>query len=206
MSLFTPADKAHLLSADFRRALNGHQPFDRFARHFDRVRGGDDLSQILYVDLKTYLVNDILVKVDRMAMANSLEVRSPLLDHKVIEFAATVPWNLKYRGSTSKYLLKRYLERRVPASVIHRPKMGFSIPLADWLRGELRDMAWDLLLSPRATSRGYLAPDRVRRLWDAHQRKVRDHAHHLWALMMLELWQRQFMDQTPAAGPPGVRR
>src|SRR5207247_9028597 len=138
MSLFTPADKAHLLSADFRRALNGYQPFDRFARHFDRVRGDDDLSQILYVDLKTYLVNDILVKVDRMAMANSLEVRSPLLDHKVIEFAATVPWNLKYRGSTSKYLLKRYLEPKLPAELLHRRTQGFAIPLRQCPRTDLR--------------------------------------------------------------------
>ncbi len=197
MSLFTPADKRALLTEDFRGALNGYDPFALFERHFERVRGFDHLSRILYVDLKAYLANDILVKVDRMAMANSLEVRSPLLDHKVIEFAASVPSTMKYRGTTSKYLLKRYLEGRVPLSVVHRPKMGFSIPLADWLRGDLREIAQDLLLSDRATARGYFVPNHVRCLWDSHQRRVRDHSHQLWALMMLELWHRVFVDQTP---------
>jgi asparagine synthase (glutamine-hydrolysing) len=203
MSLFTPEDKSHLCTAEFRQALEGHEPFDAFGRHFERVPDLDHLSRILYVDLKTYLANDILVKVDRMAMASSLEVRSPLLDHKVIEFAATLPPDLKFRRATSKYLLKRHLEQRVPASVIHRPKMGFSIPLAGWLRGHLRDLGRDLLLSDRAAGRGYFVPSVVRRLWDDHQRGARDHAHHLWALMMLELWHRLFVDQAPAADETG---
>ena len=152
----------------------------------------------------TILPNDILVKMDRMAMANSLEVRSPLLDHKVIEFAASLPPDLKYRNGTSKYLLKRYAERRAPASAIHRPKMGFSIPLAAWLRGELRLSAEDLLLSERALERGYFERERVLGLWQQHQSRVRDHSHHLWALMMLEMWHRLFIDQAPTDLPPGV--
>ena len=111
-----------LLSPDVRRQLAGHDPFDDFSRHFERTRGLDPLSRLLYVDLKTWLANDMLVKVDRMSMANGLEIRSPLLDQRIIEFAATVPSGLKYRGRTSKYLLKRYLETRVPRSVIYRPK------------------------------------------------------------------------------------
>jgi asparagine synthase (glutamine-hydrolysing) len=206
MSLFTPADKQSLLAPDFRRSLHGHDPFRAFKEHFERVRGQDHLNRILYVDLKTWLPNDILVKMDRMAMASSLEVRSPLLDHKVIEFAAGLPPDLKYRNGTSKYLLKRYAERGVPSSVIHRPKMGFSIPLAAWLRGALRDTGQDLLLSERALGRGYFMPDRVRTMWGRHQSGVRDHSHHLWGLMMLELWHRLFVDQMPAAVPPGVAR
>jgi asparagine synthase (glutamine-hydrolysing) len=206
MSLFTPGDKRHLLSDSFRRALGDHDPSALFARHFDRVRGLDHLSRILYVDTKAYLANDILVKVDRMSMANSLEVRAPLLDHRVLEFAATVPSALKYHATTSKYLLKRVVERRVPPSAVHRPKMGFSIPLAHWLRTDLRDTAHDLLLSPRAAGRDYFVPATVRTLWDHHQRGVRDHAHHLWALMMLEMWHRVFVDALPAAGPAGARR
>ena len=201
MSLFTPGDKRGLLSADFRRALNGHDSFRLFERHFDTVRGCDHLSRILYLDTKTYLANDILVKVDRMTMANSLEVRSPLLDHKIIEFAARVPSAIKFRGSTPKYLLKRYLEQRLPASLVHRPKMGFSIPLTSWLRTDLRDMGEDLLLSERSTMRGYFASEHVRRLWNAHQRGERDHTHRLWALMVLELWHRLFVDQTPTSPP-----
>ncbi|MFZ1059033.1 MAG: asparagine synthase (glutamine-hydrolyzing) [Candidatus Rokuibacteriota bacterium] len=200
LSLFRGEEKAALLSPDFRRQLNGHDSFVAFARHFERVQGLDPLSQLLYVDLKTWLANDILVKVDRMSMANSLEVRSPLLDHKLVEFAATVPPDLKYRGGTSKYLLKRHLEGRVPQSVIYRRKQGFEIPLASWLRGELREMAEDLLLSPRSLSRGYLRAERVRRMWQDHQRRVRDHSAQLWALMVLELWHRTFVDQAPAQG------
>jgi asparagine synthase (glutamine-hydrolysing) len=102
LSFFTPADKHALLSGDFRRSIGGYDPFAEIARHFARSRGLDHLSRIMYVDLKTWLVNDILVKVDRMSMANSLEVRSPLLDHKVIEFAAGLPSELKYRKGVSK--------------------------------------------------------------------------------------------------------
>lgn len=201
VSLFRSDEKAALLSPGFRAQLNGYDPFATFARHFERVRGLDPLSRILYVDLKTWLANDMLVKVDRMSMANGLEVRSPLLDHKVIEFAATVAPDLKYRGRTSKYLLKRYLTGRVPSSVIYRRKQGFEIPLAGWLRGGLRGLAEDLLFSPRALGRGYVRADRVRGLWQHHQRGVRDHSAQLWTLMVAELWHRTFVDQTPDHGP-----
>jgi asparagine synthase (glutamine-hydrolysing) len=200
LSLFREDTKPGFLTPEFRTQLNGHDPFAGFVKHFKRVRGLDPLNQLLYVDLKTWLANDILVKVDRMSMANALEVRSPLLDHKVIEFAATIPADLKYRGRISKYLLKRYLEGRVPHTVIHRSKQGFEIPVAEWLRGELREMARDLVLSPRAIERGYLQPDSVRRLWQAHQRRIRDHSAHIWALMVLELWHRTFLDQDPSRG------
>ena len=201
MSLFTPMDKQALLSPGFRRTLGDYTPFLGFQSHFDRVQGLDHLSRILYVDLKTYLANDILTKMDRMAMASSLEVRSPLLDHKVIEFAATLPSDMKYRNGVSKYFLKRYAERHAPASVIHRPKMGFSIPLAAWLRGEMSGMAEDLLLSERALARGYFNPDQVRALWTRHQERRREHPHQIWALMVLELWHRLFIDQRPSAAP-----
>jgi asparagine synthase (glutamine-hydrolysing) len=194
MSVFTPLEKRSLWSDEMRRTLNGYDPFPAFRRHFDRVREAEHLNRLLYVDLKTWLANDILVKMDRMAMASSLEVRSPLLDQKVIEFAAGLPTDLKLHRGTSKYLLKRHAERRVPASAIHRPKMGFSIPLAAWLRGGLRDMAEDLLLSDRARGRGYFDPGSIRAMWTRHQAGRQDHCHQLWALMMLELWHRQFLD------------
>jgi asparagine synthase (glutamine-hydrolysing) len=200
LSLFRPREKAALLSPELTTQIAEHDSFAAFARHFERARGLDSLSRLLYVDLKTWLANDILVKVDRMSMASSLEVRSPFLDHKVIEFAATVPANLKYRGRISKYLLKRHLEGQVPRSVIHRPKQGFEIPLARWLRGDLREMAGELLFSPRAVARGYARPEQVRELWRTHQQRTRDHSAQLWALMVLELWHRTFIDQ-PATGP-----
>jgi asparagine synthase (glutamine-hydrolysing) len=158
------------------------------------VRDADPLSRILYVDFKTWLADDILVKVDRMSMACSLEVRAPLLDHKIIEFAATLPPELKYRGAVSKYLLKRHLAKRLPAAAVHRPKQGFVLPLAGWLRSELRELAHELLLSPRALNRGYVRADEVGRLWESHQRGRRDRSPHIWALMVLELWHRAYVD------------
>jgi len=200
LSLFRGDDRAMLVSRDFAKQLNGHDPFDTFARHFTRVSGLDPLSQLLYVDLKTWLPNDILVKVDRMSMAVSLEVRAPFLDHRMIALAATVPSDLKYRGRVSKYLVKRYLEGRVPQSVIYRRKQGFEIPVREWLRGDLREMASDLLLTSRSLERGYLQPASIGRLWEEHQRGARNHSAKLWALMMLELWHRTFLDQAPAYG------
>src|SRR5206468_9876721 len=125
LSMFRGRDKADLLSPEFSRQVASHDPFTAFGRHFDRVRDADPLSRILYVDFKTWLANDILVKVDRMSMACSLEVRAPLLDHKIIEFAASLPPALKFRGSISKFLLKQHVASRLPAIPVHRPKQGF---------------------------------------------------------------------------------
>jgi asparagine synthase (glutamine-hydrolysing) len=194
LSRFRSDEKALLLSTEFMSALDGHDPFLAFAHHFDRVRTLDPLSQLLYVDLKTWLANDMLVKVDRMSMANGLEIRCPLLDHRIIEFGATVPSDLKYRGPVSKYLLKRHLDGRVPASAIHRPKQGFEIPLARWLRSELHDLAHDVLFSPRALGRGHIRPARLRLLWDRHQRRIRDHSAQIWTVLMFEMWARTFLD------------
>ncbi|HEX2481086.1 MAG TPA: asparagine synthase C-terminal domain-containing protein, partial [Methylomirabilota bacterium] len=200
LSVFRKDEKDALLSPELKAQLGEHDSFSAIERHFARVRDREPLEQLLYVDLKSWLANDILVKVDRMSMANSLEVRAPLLDHRVIEFAAGVSTHLKYRGRVSKYLLKRYVEARLPGLNVHRRKQGFVIPLAAWLRGDLRPVAEDLLLSPRSLGRGYFVPARVRRLWREHQREVRDHAARLWALMVFEQWQRMFVDRNPAAG------
>jgi len=194
MSLFLDEEKQALCTPEFLAQARHHDPIAAFARHFERVRDADPLSRVLYVDFKTWLANDILVKVDRMSMACSLEVRAPLLDHKIVEFAASLPSRLKYRGSVSKFLLKRHVASRLPALDVHRPKQGFELPLAAWLRGDLRDMARDLLFSPRATGRGYVRPEEVTRIWDTHQSGARNHSPQIWALMVLELWHRQYMD------------
>jgi asparagine synthase (glutamine-hydrolysing) len=194
MSLFLDEEKQALCTPEFHAQARHHDPFAGFARHFDKVRGADPLSRILYVDFKTWLANDILVKVDRMSMACSLEVRSPLLDHKIVEFAASLPPQLKFRGSVSKYLLKRHVAERLPAATVHRPKQGFELPLATWLRGDLREMARDLLFSTQAAGRGYVRPEAVKRIWDAHQSGYRNQSSQLWALMVLELWHRQYVD------------
>jgi asparagine synthase (glutamine-hydrolysing) len=194
MSLFLDEEKRALCTPEFLAQARHHDSFAGFTRHFDRVRDADPLSRVLYVDFKTWLANDILVKVDRMSMACSLEVRSPLLDHKIIEFAASLPPALKFRGSVSKFLLKQHVASRLPAIPVHRPKQGFELPLTSWLRGELKDMTRDLLFSTRAAGRGYVRPEAVKRLWDDHQRGYRSHASQIWALMVLELWHRQYVD------------
>jgi asparagine synthase (glutamine-hydrolysing) len=194
LSLFLEEEKEALCSPEFLAQTRHHDPFHAFARHFERVRGADPLSRILYVDFKTWLHNDILVKVDRMSMACSLEVRAPLLDHKVVEFAAALPPELKYRGPVSKFLLKRHVASRLPGLDASRPKQGFELPLAAWLRGDLRDTARDLLFSARAAQRGYVRPETVMRIWAAHQRGRRNHASQIWALLVLELWLREYLD------------
>ena len=135
-----------------------------------------------------------MTKVDRMSMAVALEAREPLLDHQLLEFAATVPTSLKLKNGRSKHLLRRLLERRVPPSIVNRPKQGFAVPVAEWLRGPLAAMAGDLLQDGRLHERGIFNPAAIARLWSEHRDHKRDHGHRLWSLLMLELWFRQFVD------------
>jgi asparagine synthase (glutamine-hydrolysing) len=134
-------------------------------------------------------------------MAHGLEVRAPLLDRRVVEFAASLPLRMKLRGLTGKVLLRRVARERLPALILKRRKMGFAVPIDRWLRGELREMAHDLLLDGRARSRGLFRSDQVARLLREHE-EGRAHLHpQLWALLVLELWHREFVDRAAAAGP-----
>ena len=143
---------------------------------------------MLAADVAWYLPTDLLVKMDIATMAHSLESRSPFLDWRLTEFVATLPSDYKLRGRTSKYLLKKAVADLVPADNMHRPKQGFAVPIGAWFRGELKDFLADHVLSDRFRARGLFRPDAVRRIFDDHQRGARDHAHHLWVLLMLELW------------------
>ena len=162
----------------------------------------DPMDRALYVDARTYMIDDVLTKVDRMSMAVSLEAREPLLDHKLLEFAARVPISLKLKDGQSKYLLRRVLDRRVPREIIDRPKRGFAAPIGQWLRGPLAADWPELLLDGRLRDRGIFEPREVTRLWDEHRTGRADHPHRLWQLVMLELWFRQFIDHDES----GVRR
>lgn len=146
---------------------------------------------MLWMDLMAYLPDDILVKVDRMSMACSLETRAPLLDHKVVEFMAQIPKKQKFTLTKSKRLLRAVAARYLPDSILRRPKQGFAIPLAGWLQRDLRGWMEDLLLSPVFYRRGIFREARVRRMIDDHTRGRRDYSQQLWALMMLELWFQQ---------------
>jgi len=151
-----------------------------------------DLTELsLYLDTITYLPDDILVKVDRAAMAVGLETRLPLLSDDIVRFAWSLPLDLKVRGTHQKWVLRRLAARHVPGGLLDRPKMGFGVPVRDWLRADLRSWASDLLGSGRLAEEGILDADRVRRTWEAHQRGE-DHTHVLWAILMFEAWQERW--------------
>jgi len=187
-------DRGAIYSRDFAAAVADADPFAGFRLAYDACPSADPVDRALYVDVKTYLVDDIMTKVDKMSMAVSLEAREPLLDHKLLEFAATVPASLKLKNGQSKYLLRRLLEKRVPKAIVDRPKHGFEAPIGEWLRGPLAPMVDALLLDGRMKDRGVLDDGAVRRLWHEHRDGVQDHRHRLWSLTMLELWFRQFVD------------
>ncbi|MGH9752305.1 MAG: asparagine synthase (glutamine-hydrolyzing) [Blastocatellia bacterium] len=196
----------NLLSEDARRELAGYNPAERFERTFAAPASRSRLERLLYLDSKTYLPGDILVKVDRMSMANSLETRAPLLDHRLIEFAQTIPETFKLRGLETKYILKRAAEGLVPNEIINRPKRGFDVPIRRWLNRELREMLDDTLRSARARERGDFNHHAVLAILDEHRRGVRDHARHLWSLLVLELWRRAFIDRRPETQFAGAKR
>ena len=169
-------------------------PVAHFQTCFDQVQGLDAISQLLYVNTKTYLHGDLLVKTDRMSMANSLEARSPFLDQELVEFAARIPSCLKLRGFTTKYILKRALEGLVPHEIIRRKKHGFGVPVGRWFRTDLKNYVREVLLSPLAMRRGYFKEEALRRLINEHQSGKREHGHRLWALLTLEIWHQVFID------------
>jgi asparagine synthase (glutamine-hydrolysing) len=174
-------------------------PLQQFQNYFDHAPGAapDDLSRLLYLDTKTYLVGDILTKVDRMSMATSLEVRVPMLDHEFVELAASLPIEWKFRGSTRKYSLKKLAERiGIPAELLHRPKQGFQLPLEQWLRGELKQKFLSILTEPRTLQRGYFRPDAVRGLVDEHVRGRRNRSGVLWKMLILEWWHRNYLERS----------
>jgi asparagine synthase (glutamine-hydrolysing) len=157
---------------------------------------GGLLEQMQFWDMTTYLPDDILQKVDRASMAVSLEVRPPLLDHRVVEFAWTLPRHLRVRNGETKWLLRRVLDRYIPRHLVNRPKAGFAIPLASWLRGPLRDWAEDLL-DPQQLGGSVLDAAAVRKLWSEHIDGGRNRAYALWTILMFEAWRRRWVDRTP---------
>jgi asparagine synthase (glutamine-hydrolysing) len=189
--LFDPALKRRLYATDFAAACREFDPAARFRACYERAPSADPLDKALYVDLKTSLPDDILVKVDRTSMAHGLEVRSPLLDHRIVELAARMPADLKRRGREEKYILQRVAESRVPSAVIGRPKHGLTIPLGRWLRNEWRAVAEDCLFAPAAQHRGLFHTGWIESIWKRHVAGSDVHAHRLWLIVMLELWYRQ---------------
>ena len=181
--LYTPALRAELRGFDTAGFIREHGS----AKHFP-----DALTAAQYVDLKTYLPENILTKVDRMSMAVSLEARVPVLDHTIVEFAFRLPAHLRLNGRTTKYLLKKAVAPLLPPEILAKKKQGFSIPIKNWLTGELRPLMTDLLEAGRVRRRGWFEPAAVQRLIEGHLAGRENHSHRLWAMMVLELWQQRF--------------
>jgi asparagine synthase (glutamine-hydrolysing) len=193
MSYFSPEQKFALYSDALREQLDGIDSYEIMDASFAASRAGSQIGAIMDVDVNTYLPGDLLVKSDITTMANSIEARSPFLDHHLMEWAAGLPTDLKIRSRTTKYLLKRAVADWLPPELINRPKMGFGVPLAAWLRTELRDLSSDLLTDHTARSRGLFRPTAVARLLREHDEGT-DHSPRIWALIQFELWHRTFVD------------
>jgi asparagine synthase (glutamine-hydrolysing) len=194
VSVFDSEAKQELYTEDFQQQTGGISATGMLDPWFARANGSGIVDAALLTDIMTYLPNDLLVKVDIATMANSLEARSPFLDHHVIEFAASLPEQLKLRRLTTKYLLKRMLKRLLPAENLDRRKMGFGVPIGHWLRGQLQPFLRETLLTEASLGRGLFRPEAVKRLVELHTRGERDYSHQLWTLLMLELWFQRFID------------
>ena len=190
MGSLGPDAKRQVLTDEVQSALRT-QPYESLEAVAGSLNGGERLDLVdtmLRMDLETYLPNDLLVKVDLMSMANSLEVRVPFLDRHVVEFACTLPSRWKLRGLTTKYLVRRALATRLPRKVVRRPKKGFGIPVAEWIRGPLRPLIVDALDAARLSREGFFNGLAVRRLLDEHMAGAADHRKPLWSLFVFQQW------------------
>jgi len=186
MSILRNDERSRLFSQAFKQQLDGYQSVEVFEQHATKVEGLDPLSQVQYLDMKTYLVGDILTKVDRASMAHSLEVRVPILDHHFVEWATKLPANNRISEGEGKHIFKQSLEPHLPMDVLYRKKMGFSIPLAQWFRGPLKDKLSKGLLSNHMLDSGIFDPKTLRWLIDSHMDGTRDNSASLWTLLMFE--------------------
>ncbi|MDP2279884.1 MAG: asparagine synthase (glutamine-hydrolyzing) [Nitrospirota bacterium] len=192
---FSTGMKNDIYTDDFSTLVSVTDSFDLLFEKYREAEADNFLDKTLYADVMTYLPDDLLVKVDVASMANSLEARSPFLDHEFMEFAARIPAELKLKGWTTKYILKEALKGILPDEVLFRNKMGFGVPIDHWFRNELKEMAYDVILSERAIARGYFKKEAVKKILDEHTSGKWKWHNHIWNLLMLELWHRMFIDE-----------
>jgi len=177
---------------DFLDVLKGYTPFEEVRSLYESSHAFDPLSRALYTDINLYMTDNCLVKVDRMSMAHSLEVRSPLLDYRLMEFAASLPVRFKIRGRRGKVIFRHLAAQRLPPEILALPKKGFAVPAAKWLREDLRPMVEDVIMGDNTFVSTVLDVDELRVLWKEHQGGHRDHNVFFWGTMMLELWSRHY--------------
>ena len=197
MSHLRADQRVRLFSPAFQRRLGGYNALEVFRQHARQAQTEDPLALIQYLDYKTWLVGDINTKVDRASMAHSLEVREPLMDHKLVEWVATLPSDLKLRGSNGKHVFKKALEPHLPNDVLYRPKMGFSVPLARWTRGPLRARVRDALLGGAMLDSGLFNAKTIRDIVEQHESGQRDYSTAIWTMLMFDAFLRCTMEQSP---------
>jgi asparagine synthase (glutamine-hydrolysing) len=193
------SDKARLLSGDLQAALGGYRTASLFEELYHAADGPDSLARIQYIDFKTYLPDDILAKVDRASMAVSLEVRCPLLDHRLVEFVAALPSRLKLRGTHTKLIFRDALRGLVPETVLKRPKMGFAVPISSWLRGPLRPLVDEYILKG-SKQHGCFNSQVVEGLVREHRLGVRNRTTELWGLLIFNMWYERFVRDASVGG------
>ena len=195
IKIFSAKEKENIYTDDFRKQVEGNDPFDFLLSKFQESGTEDLLEQLVYVDINSYLPEDLLVKMDIATMANSLEARVPFLDHKFMELVGEIPFHLKLRGTESKFILKKAFKDFLPAAILKRKKMGFGVPLSKWFRNELKEYVYEVLLDPKTLNRGYFRREGIERLLNDHISFRYDHSARIWALLFLEIWFRVFMDR-----------
>lgn len=193
----TPVKNA-LYRPEVRNQINGSAMPGLVGRYYEKTEGLDPLLRMMYLDVKSWLPDDLLIKADKMTMATSVELRVPFLDHRVVELGGRIPPRLRVKGWETKYILKKAMEPYLPKEILYRGKMGFPTPLARMFKGDLKGYVEQVLGSDRFHGRGYFQPEAVRRLVAEHAAGERDHHRVLWQLLVLEEWHRRFIDQEAA--------
>jgi asparagine synthase (glutamine-hydrolysing) len=207
--ILSEAAKSKIYTPAFEERLRegGVRPTSEIYRdYFVRSDTDDPLSRMLYVDTRFYLPADMLVKVDRMTMANALEARVPFLDHELVELAATIPSEVKLRARKKKYILKKALEPLLPREILYRKKAGFNVPVNEWLAGSLFDYAQAVLAGDRVAAAGFFRPERVREILSEHREKRIDHSFAIWSLLCFQLWHERFIAAEDVRPPEAVAR
>jgi asparagine synthase (glutamine-hydrolysing) len=199
VSWFDAAQRDALYAPAFAVEVAGADASDEIAARWESGTADAVVDRMLEVDVATYLVDDLIAKVDIATMAHALEARSPLLDHELMQLAASIPANLKVRGGEKKWIFREALRPWLPSEILDRPKQGFSVPLSSWLRGDLQSWAREILLDTSTLDRGYFNADTVRGLLDRHAAGADGDAHRIYSLLMLELWQRELVDSPALA-------
>jgi asparagine synthase (glutamine-hydrolysing) len=189
---FPFSENQKVISSEVLSQFSQDRLVEEISLHEKECPYDDRITKLQYFDLKLYLQESILVKVDRASMACSLEVRGPFLDHELVEFVMSLPSKLKLRGFTSKYVLKKAMKRWLPDEVIQRPKKGFGVPIAKWVKGPLKGLFEDLLSSDRIKREGFLNPEYVNILLQDHLNNKKDNRKQLWTLLVWELWVSQY--------------